>query len=177
MPDPLTIVDLRSRPHTTALPISGGQGVAGSNPVVPTAVGSPLMLVVLLGQRVFLIPCGGRGVDLDCGGTGTICGPSVDTARFSRGYSHRDTVRCTGPGARRKWVQDPPGWWLRGCGRAVRSSAKGKRGPREIKAGVSPHQAQPDARRVTEPRPRVTRLTRNAISQSSPRLASEPEMR
>jgi len=36
MPDLATIVDLRKKPHAAALPISGGQGVAGSNPVVPT---------------------------------------------------------------------------------------------------------------------------------------------
>jgi hypothetical protein len=37
-PDPVTIVDLRRGPHAAVLPISGGQGVAGSNPAVPTVI-------------------------------------------------------------------------------------------------------------------------------------------
>jgi hypothetical protein len=73
----------------------GGQGVAGSNPVVPTAVGSPLVLVISPGQRAFFIPCGGYDVDLDCEGMGTICGPSVDTARSSRGYDHKSRWDCS----------------------------------------------------------------------------------
>jgi len=44
------------------------------NSVVPTAVGSPLFLVVIPGQRAFLSQCGGRVVDLGGGGMGTICG-------------------------------------------------------------------------------------------------------
>jgi hypothetical protein len=75
--------------------LTGGQGVAGSNPVVPTAVGSPLVLVIIPGQRAFLILCGGLVVDLGCWGMGTICGPSVDTARFSRGYDHKSRRDCT----------------------------------------------------------------------------------
>jgi hypothetical protein len=38
MPDPVTIVDLRKQPHAAALPISGGQGVAGSSPAGDTVV-------------------------------------------------------------------------------------------------------------------------------------------
>jgi hypothetical protein len=74
---------------------TGGQGVAGSNPVVPTAVGSPLFLVIIPGQRAFLIPRIGLVVDLGCRGMGTICGPSVDTARFSRGDDHKSKRDCT----------------------------------------------------------------------------------
>jgi hypothetical protein len=96
MPDPATILDLCRKPHAAALPISGGQGVAGSNPVVPTAVGSPLVLVISSGQRPFFILCGGLVVDLGGGGMGTICGPSVDTARFSRGYDRKSRRDCTG---------------------------------------------------------------------------------
>jgi hypothetical protein len=69
----------------------------------------PLFLVVIPGQRAFLIPRNGRVVDLGYGGMGTICGPSVDTARFSRGYSRRDTVRCTRAGCSSD---------VGGCGRA-----------------------------------------------------------
>ncbi len=75
------MVHLRRTPQAAALPISGGQGVAGSNPVVPTAVESPLFLTVIPGQRAFLSRVVPVGVDLGGEGAGTICGPSVDTAR------------------------------------------------------------------------------------------------
>jgi hypothetical protein len=110
-PDPATIVNLRKNPHAAALPISGGQKVAGSNPVVPTAVESPLVLVIVLGQRAFLIPCGGRGVDLDCGGMGTICGPSVDTARsFEATHAVHGALY---PGVALVGLGTGSGWWLR----------------------------------------------------------------
>ena len=68
--------------------------------------------------------------------TAGVWGPFVDHLWTPRGFrgATRAGTRCAvpGPGARRKWVQDR-GWWLCGCGRAVRSSAKGKRGPREIR--------------------------------------------
>ena len=111
---------------------TGGQGVAGSNPVVPTAVGSPLFLVISPGQRAFLIPCGARVVDLYCGGVGTTCGPSVDTARFSRGYSRRDTVRCARAGCSSE-VGAGPGlvvMWLWSCGEVLsQGKARSKRDP------------------------------------------------
>jgi hypothetical protein len=62
--------------------VPGGQGVAGSNPVVPTADRSPLFLAITPGQRAFLITCGGRVVDLGCG----VWGPFVDHLWTPRGF-------------------------------------------------------------------------------------------